>query len=162
MASMRPLLVLALIVPATCYGADRGSSRGQAAVMAPVEAFYRAYDQGFVGAADFATADWNHINPGGGRTRGKAAVLAEVRAVHQSFLKGVTDTIEHADIRFASPTVAVVTVLSRTSAFAMPNESAASVHGQIRTFVVVRRGGSWLVMQDHNTNVPMPAAQLED
>ena len=153
---MRKLLALALIVPTTCFGADRGATPAEAAVMAPVEAFYRAYNEGFPGPAAFATDDWNHINPGGGRTRGKAAVLAEVRAVHQTFLKGVTDTIEQADVRFASPSVAVVTVNSRTSAFAMPNEKFATVHGQIRTFVVVKRGGRWLVMQDHNTNVPVP------
>lgn len=153
---MRWLLALALIVPATCFGADRGMPPAEAAVMAPVEAFYRAYDEGFVRGADFATDDWNHINPGGGRTQGKAAVLAEVRAVHRTFLKDVTDTIERADVRFASTSVAVVTVLSRTSAFAMPNEATASIHGQIRTFVVVWRGGRWLVMQDHNTNVPVP------
>jgi uncharacterized protein (TIGR02246 family) len=152
---MRWLLALALVVPTTCFGADRKMSPADAAVMAPVEAFYRAYDEGFVRGADFATDDWNHINPGGGRTQGKAAVLAEVRAVHRTFLKDVTDKIEDADVRFASSSVAVVTVLSRTSAFAMPNEPVATAHGQIRTFVVVRRSGRWLVMQDHNTNVPV-------
>jgi hypothetical protein len=61
--------------------------------------------------------DWNHINPFGGRTRGRDAVLKELKEVHSTFLKGVTDTIEEMDVRFATPEVAVVTVTSRTSTF---------------------------------------------
>lgn len=150
---MRLLAVIALILIASPSLAAPGRPASENAVMIPVRAFYLAYDQGFTGPADFATADWNHINPGGGRTRGREAVLDEVRAVHRSFLKGVTDTIVTSDVRFASAGVAVVTVVSRTSPFAFPGELIAKARSQIRTFVVVRRGIDWLVMQDHNTNV---------
>ena len=150
---MRLLAAIAPILLASPGLAAHPGPADENAVMVPVRAFYRAYDQGFTGPADFATADWNHINPGGGRTRGREAVLNEVRAVHRSFLKDVTDTILSSDVRLASAGVAVVTVVSRTSPFAMPGEFAATAHGQIRTFVVVRRGNRWLVMQDHNTNI---------
>jgi hypothetical protein len=66
----------------------------EAAVQATIRAFYKAFDDGFVGPADYATEDWNHINPYGGRKGSRDATLKEVREVHQSFLKGVTDSIE--------------------------------------------------------------------
>src|ERR671936_2869130 len=72
-----------------------------------IRAFYKAFDDGFVGPANYAAEDWNHINPYGGRDPGREATLKEVREVHQTFLKGTTDTIEKMDIRFASPDVAV-------------------------------------------------------
>ena len=123
----------------------------ESAVMQPVEAFYAAFDGGFTAPADFATDDWNHINPLGGRSRGKQAVLAEVRAVHESFLAGVTDTIQSADVRYAGPNTAVVTVTSVTSPHVLPNDPVPRSRPQIRTFVVVRAADEWLIMQDHNT-----------
>lgn len=153
----RMLLVPALLMSTSVTA--RTAPTEEARVLDTVRAFYEAYDTGFIGPAAFATSDWNHINPGGGRTRGKAAVLAEVRSVHQTFLKDVRDSIVDADVRFAAKDVAVATVTSRTTAFKMPGEDVARQHGQIRTFVIVKRGTRWLIMQDHNTEMP-PASTM--
>ena len=87
-----------------------------------VQSFYDAFNtHGFKRAAEFTTEDWNHINPFGGRTRGRAPVLKELNEVHSTFLKGVSDTVEDMDVRFATPEVAVVTVASRMSTFTTPD-----------------------------------------
>src|SRR5262249_48863802 len=90
------IIGLLLVIPPAALSDDR-----DAAVRTTIQAFYKAFDDGFTGPADYATEDWNHINPYGGRDRGREATLKDVRAVHQSFLKGTTDTIENMDIRFA-------------------------------------------------------------
>lgn len=127
------------------------------AVRAAVLAFYRAFDEGFVrDDAAFATDDWYHVNPFGGVTKGRAATLAEVREVHTTFLKGVRDVPESFDIRFATPDVALATVVSTNSPFTGPDGVRREAMKQIRTFVVVRRDGRWLVMQDHNTQIAGP------
>src|SRR6202011_3011962 len=95
--------------------------------------------------------DWTHINPLGGWTRGRDAVLTELREVHSSFLKGVTDTIEEMEIRFATTRVAIVTVPSKTSPYTSPDGVRRENQRQIRTFVLVKRHGGWLIMQDQNT-----------
>lgn len=118
-----------------------------------VEAFYSAFAENFAGACDFSTEDWNHINPGGGWTRGREDVLKEVREVHTMFLKDVTETIEDITVRFAVSDTAVVTVLSLTSPFVTPDGVNHDNERHIRTFVVVKRDGRWLVMQDQNTRV---------
>jgi uncharacterized protein (TIGR02246 family) len=152
--------VLAIAVFAAACAGEASSPPSEDAVLAPVRAFYAAYDAGFPDAADYATDDWNHINPLGGRTRSKEETLDGVREVHSTFLKGVTDTIQSADVRFASEDVAVVTVLSRTSPHPLPNDPEVRPHGQIRTFVVVKRGSAWRIMQDHNTEVgDVPAGE---
>src|SRR6185312_11727453 len=141
------ILSLFLCIPA--QGQDR-----EAPVRKAIEAFYAAFGQGFSGnASAFATEDWNHINPFGGRTRGRDAVLKEVVGVHATFLKGVTDRIETMDIRFADPNVAVATVTSRMSPFKAPDGVLHPHDRPIRTFVVVRRGERWLIMQDQNTTI---------
>ena len=117
-----------------------------------VQSFYDAFNtNGFGLAAEYTTEDWYHINPFGGRTRGRAAVLKELKEVHSTFLKGVSDTIEDMDVRFAAPNLAVVTVTSRMSTFTTPDGVRHENERHIRTFVVVKRSGRWLIMQDQNT-----------
>lgn len=149
---MKPITIaiigLLLIVSRVALSEDRG-----AAVRTTIQAFYKAFNDGFAGPADYATEDWNHINPYGGRDQGREATLKTVREVHQSFLKGTTDTIENMDVRFAADDVAVGTVTSVMSPFTSPDGVKHESERHIRTFVVVKRGRRWLIMQDHNTTV---------
>ena len=125
----------------------------EALVRQAVAAFYLAFDQGFEGACDFSTEDWVHINPGGGWTRGREAVLKEVREVHTTFLKGVTDSIEDMSVRFAARSVAIATVTSVMSPYLTNDGARHENERHIRTFVMVKRTGRWLIMQDQNTTI---------
>ena len=117
-----------------------------------VQSFYDAFNSHDFGRVpEFTTEDWNHLNPFGGRTRGRAAVLKELKEVHSTFLKGVTDTMEEMDVRFATRDVAVVTVTSQMSTYITPDKVRHENERHIRTFVVLKRSGKWLIMQDQNT-----------
>jgi uncharacterized protein (TIGR02246 family) len=117
-----------------------------------VESFYAAFNtHGFERASEFTTEDWNHINPFGGWTRGRQAVLKELKDVHSTFLKGVSESVEDMSVRFATPDVAVVTVTSRISTYTTPDKVKHENERHIKTFVVVKRSGRWLIMQDQNT-----------
>ena len=129
------------------------SPSDEAAARKPVESFYTAFNQNFSGAASFATEDWAHINPFGGWARGRENVLAEVRDVHSKFLKDVSETVEQMEVRFASQDVAIVTVISKSSPYTTPDGVKHENERHIRTFVVVKRGPQWLVMQDQSTTV---------
>ena len=142
------ILGLLLLVPCAEPSDDR-----EAGVRTTVGEFYKAFDDGFVGPADYAAEDWNHIGPYGSRDRGREATLKNLRGLHQTFLKGTTDTIENMDIRFAAEDVAVGTVTSVMSPFTAPDGVKHDTERHIRTFVVVKRGSRWLIMQDHNTTV---------
>ena len=124
----------------------------EAQVRKAVQSFYDAFNSHDFGRVpEFTTEDWAHINPLGGWTRGRDAVLKEVREVHSSFLKGVTDTIEEMEVKFATANVAIVTVPSRTSPYTSPDGVKREDQRQIRTFVLVQRHGRWLIVQDQNT-----------
>jgi uncharacterized protein (TIGR02246 family) len=133
-------------------GVSAQSPSKEKQVRQAVESFYGAFNSHDFGqAAEYTTEDWNHINPVGGWARGRAAVLKELKEVHSTFLKGVSDTVEEMSVRFASSDVAVVTVPSRISTYITPDGVRHEEEKQIRTFIVVRRGIRWLIMQDHNT-----------
>lgn len=147
------LLILGLIILSFFSNGLTDIQRDQAAARKPVDSFYAAFNEGFTRAPDFATEDWTHINPYGGWTRGRDNVLKEVRDVHSTFLKGVTEAINDVEVRFASRDVAVITVTSTMSTFTTPDGVAHQNERHIRTFVVVKRGNRWLVMQDQNTTI---------
>lgn len=122
-----------------------------------VQSFHVAFNQhDFKSAEEYTTEDWNHINPLGGWTRGRDAVLKEIKEVHSTFLKGVSATVEDSSVRFASRDVAVVTVINRSSTFTTPDGVKHENERSIRTFVVVKRSGRWLIMQDQNTFIIPP------
>ena len=150
---MKAIIVFGMFLPGLALAAD-----DEAAVRQVVQAFYMAFDEGFVKPVDFATDDWYHINPFGGIDRGLEATLKTVREVHTTFLKGVTDTPEDIVIRFASGDVAVATVTSTMSPYTGPDGVKKGPQKQVRTFIVVKRGERWLIMQDHNTTVASPPA----
>jgi uncharacterized protein (TIGR02246 family) len=146
-------LAIALSLGAVC-NAQAQTSPDERAARDAVASFYSAFNaHDFDRAAEFTTDDWEHINPGGGWTRGRQQVLAELRQVHGSFLKGVTDTVQSMTVRLPGPGTAVVTVLSEMTPFVAPDGVRHPKDRQIRTFVVVKRGERWLVMQDQNTIV---------
>lgn len=145
---------LLVAVVSLCFagGAFAQTARQEKQVRRAVQAFYDAFSSDDFGrAAEFTTEDWNHINPFGGWTRGRAAVLKDVNEVHSTFLKGVSDTPEEMSVRFATSDVAIVTVPSKVSTYTTPDGVRHENELHIRTFVVVKRSGRWLIMQDHNT-----------
>ncbi|HEX5473958.1 MAG TPA: SgcJ/EcaC family oxidoreductase [Vicinamibacterales bacterium] len=126
----------------------------EAAVRRTVERFHAAFNShSFDRVAEFTADDWNHLNPFGGRTRGRQAVLKELHEVHATFLKGASDTIDRMDVRFTTPDVAVATVTSHVSTFTTPDGATYANPRLIRTFVVARRGGRWLIVQDQATMI---------
>lgn len=148
---MRVLLhtVISLVLAAGAHAEtpDNQKKAGQA-----VRSFYDAFNaHSFESAENYTTEDWNHINPSGGWTRGREAVLKELHQVHSTFLKGVSDTIDDVNVRLATPDVAVVTVTSRMSTFTTPDGVRHENERHIKTFIVVKRTGRWLIMQDQNT-----------
>lgn len=122
-----------------------------------VQAFYAAFNgHDFGHASDYTTDDWNHINPYGGWTRGRAAVLAELEQAHSTLLKGVEVTIDTMTVRFATPDVAIATVTERIGTYFPPDgvDRGTNRHENerhVKTFVVVKHDGRWLIMQDQNT-----------
>jgi uncharacterized protein (TIGR02246 family) len=133
-------------------GPEAQPAAQEAQVRKAVQSFYEAFNShDFQRVPEFTTEDWTHINPLGGWTRGRGAVLKELEQVHSSFLRGVTDSIEEMEVRFAARTVAIVTVPSKTSPYTTPDGVRRENQRQIRTFILVERGGRWLIMQDQNT-----------
>ena len=128
------------------------SNTQETRVRRAVQSFYDAFNShDFSSIPEFTTEDWTHINPLGGWTRGREAVLNELQQVHSTFLKGVTDTPEEIEVRFATMDAAIVTVPSKMSPHTTPDGVRRENQKQIRTFLLVKRDNRWFIMQDQNT-----------
>src|ERR1700694_2052170 len=100
-AIMKQIVVALISLILFAPGAAMSETK-EAGVRAAIQAFHKAFDDGFTGPAEYATEDWNHINPYGGRDRGREATLKTVRGGHQTLLTGTSDTIEDMDIRIVT------------------------------------------------------------
>jgi len=130
------------------------SSQDKEAVKNVVIAFQEDFNDGsFKNAVSYSTIDWEHINPGGGIDKGRDSVLKTVRAVHQTFLMGVTMRIESMDIRFITPDVAIAGVIHNVDNYTTPDGIKHENVRHIKTYVVVKKKGKWLLTQDHNTAI---------
>ncbi|HEV8504081.1 MAG TPA: SgcJ/EcaC family oxidoreductase [Chitinophagaceae bacterium] len=128
------------------------SSLDKEAVKNVVIAFQDDFNEGgFKNAAAYSTDDWEHINPLGGIDKGRDSVLKTVRAVHQTILKGVTMRMETMDIRFLTPDVAIADVIHKVGNYTTPDGAKHENEAHIKTYVVVKKKGKWLLAQDHNT-----------
>jgi len=135
--------------------APPSSGSAEKQVRATVAAFYAAFNaHDWSNAAEFATEDWIHINPLGGMTKGRATLQKELKEVHSTFLKGVKDTPEEDSVAFVGDETAVMTVVSRPTAFTTPDGVKHENEQHVRTFFLVRRDGRWLILLDQNTIRP--------
>jgi len=127
-------------------------SGAEGEVRAAVEAFYAAFNRHSFDAVP-VTDDWEHINPAGGTAQGRAEVLEELQEVHSTFLKGVSDRLENMSIRFPTSDTAIAVATSQMSTYVTPDGTKHENERHIRTFVVVRKAGRWLIAHDQNTTI---------
>ena len=154
---MRPILytLLALTLH-SCAG--KASLADEEAVKKVVLSFQDDFNEGsFKNADTYTTSDWGHINPGGGIDIGRASTLQTVRAVHQSFLKGVSITTDSMKVRFVTSDVALVTAFHTIDTYITPDSVKHEDERQIKSYVIVKQNGKWLLTLDHNTSIqPAP------
>ena len=148
---MKALFTIIIISFLSLVGKGQ-SSQDNEAIKKVVIAFQDDFNEGsFKNAEAYSTSDWRHINPGGGIDKGRDSVLITVRAVHKTFLKGVTMKIEAMDIRFLTPDVAIADVIHKVDTYTTPDGVRHENERQIKTYVMVKKMGRWLLAQDHNT-----------
>jgi len=117
-----------------------------------VNAFQEDFNEGsFKNAEGYTSTGWIHINPLGGIDKGRDNVLKVVRSVHQGFLKGVTMKIESMNIRFITPDVAVADVIHKIDNYTTPDGIQHNNERHIKTYIIVKEKGKWLLTQDNNT-----------
>ena len=138
-------------------GVARGSDDEQL-VREVVKSFVTDYNNGdFKNAPSYTTDDWVHINPGGGLTRGRDEVLKEVRAIHKTMLKGVSITIDSMTVHFVTRDVALVNTIHKSDSYITPEDGVKHENErQMKTYVVVKHNGKWLLALDQNTIISNP------
>jgi len=143
------LLISILYFSVACHAQNQ---KDKEAVKKSIIAFQDDFNDGsFKKANSYSTTDWEHINPGGGIDKGRDKVLETVRAVHQTFLKGVTMRIETMDIRFITPKVAIADVIHQVDTYTTPDNVTHANERHMKTYVLVKKNGNWLIAQDQNT-----------
>jgi len=152
------VFLLICLVSLLSFASNGQSSQDEQLIRNVVKSFVSDYNNGdFKNASFYTSIDWVHINPGGGITRGREDVLNEVRAIHQTMLKGVKITIDTMTIRFVTTDVAMLNAVHTSDTYITPkNGIRHEKEKQMKTYVVVRQKGKWLLTLDQNTIISNP------
>ena len=59
--------------------------------------------------------------------------------------------IETIEIRFLTPTVAIADVVHLMDEYFTPDDKIHKNERQIKTYIVIKQEGKWLLAHDHNT-----------
>jgi uncharacterized protein (TIGR02246 family) len=97
--------------------------------------------------------DVDFVNVAGEWFKGREAFQRHMERVHATiFAESTRNTID-TEIRFLTPEIALVHSSARISGDRAADGSPRSPRNVLMTRVVVKRGGKWVVVAAHNTNV---------
>jgi uncharacterized protein (TIGR02246 family) len=133
------------------------SSKDAQAIEKVISSFYNSFKQdNFRNLSEYTTEDINYVHPLGGWLKGRKEVQAVLQEVHNTFLQKTPITIDTMAIRLVSPDVAVVNLIdtmgpySSTDSLNRGNNPAVK---SVRTMVIIRTKGKWLLTQNHSTTI---------
>jgi uncharacterized protein (TIGR02246 family) len=145
-------ILFALLTASLCSCSNKPTESDEESVRKVVHSFQDDFNEGsFKNADTYTTIDWDHINPGGGIDIGRESTLKTVRAAHQLFLKGVSMKTDSMKVRFVTPEVALVIAYHSIDTYISPDSVKHENERQIKSYVIVKQNGKWLLTLDHNT-----------
>ena len=147
------ILFIAIII---AFAGNAQPPKDREQVEKVVLAFQEGFNDGsFKNAESYTTVDWIHINPFGGITNGRDSTLADVRYVHREFLKGVTMSIQSMQIQFPAKETAIAIVKHKIDNYTTPDGVLHANEIHVKTYVIVKQKGKWLLALDQNTINPI-------
>jgi uncharacterized protein (TIGR02246 family) len=146
------LLFTALILSFLSNGQKAKDERN---VKEVVNSFYNNFKHDHFGDfSKYTTKDINYVHPQGGWLKGREEVQTVLQEVHSSFLQKTPIKIDTMAIRFITPNVAIVNLIDTMGPYS-PADSLGRGKNPIvkciRTMVVIRKKGTWLLTQNHST-----------
>jgi uncharacterized protein (TIGR02246 family) len=123
-----------------------GTTDIQALVDAQVAAWTAKDADAF--AATYAP-DARFLNPRGGVFDGREAIRAQHAFLFAGPFAPTTETLDIADVRFLTGTIAVVYLDAELTGYAGPAPTAPGVLRTTNTWVVVKRAGAWQIVTHH-------------
>src|SRR5262245_41782810 len=97
--------------------------------------------------------DVDFVNVAGEWFKGREAFQGHMERVHATIFAESTRSTIDTEIRFLTPEIALVHSSARISGDKAADGSPQSARNVLMTRVVVKRGGKWVVVAAHNTNV---------
>jgi uncharacterized protein (TIGR02246 family) len=133
---------------------DRGRLADQIAILgieARWEAAWNRHDVAAM-ASDFAP-DADVINLAGEWFKGREPFRKSLEELHSDKVKGSVWKTEDTQIKFLTPGIAIVHVTVSSHGDRNPDGTPMPARHAILSRVVVKRGGRWLIVASHATNI---------
>lgn len=133
------------------------SSKNEQEVKAIVYSFYNSFKHdNFKDISEYTTEDINYVHPLGGWLKGRKEVQAVLQEVHNTFLQKTPIKIDTMAIRLITPDVAIVNLIDTMGPYPATdslNRGNKPPVKSVRTMVIVRKKGKWLLAQNQSTTI---------
>ena len=149
-----PLLaVLLLLFPALSHAQSgtRADEKAIREIEARLEAAWNRHDVAAL-ASDFAP-DADVINLAGEWFKGREPFQKSLEDLHSGKVQGSVWKTEDVHVRFLTPEIAVVHVSVNSHGDRNPDGTPMPARHAILSRVEVKRGGRWLIVASHATNI---------
>jgi uncharacterized protein (TIGR02246 family) len=161
MQSRLLLLVLAAVVFPALVRAQGGSPADEKAIRDIETQWEAAWNHHDVPAmVRLVAPDSDVVNLAGEWFKGRDAFAKSLEALHSGKVKESVWKTEQADVKFLTPTIAVVHVYFDTHGELNPDGSPMPPRRGIYTRVEVKRGGQWLIVATQATNIVSRASAV--
>lgn len=155
---MKQILFICLVSSSicVCYG-QTGTDK--AAVDKLVTSYFNSWNNhDFKDMISYTTEDFDLISPVGTWLKGRSDAQKSLQHLHDTMLKNTPLTELSTTTRFVTPSVAIVTVISKTGTFYFPDgvDNGQNKHGDnraISTMVMVKKNDKWLLVQLIGTDI---------
>jgi uncharacterized protein (TIGR02246 family) len=156
-----PLLALSLLLFPAVLAAQQGSAADEKAIREIEARWEAAWNRHDVPAMvrDFAP-DVDVVNLSGAWMKGRDRFAASLTEMHQGRVKESVWKMDEIDVKFLTPEIAVVHAYWNARGERNPDGSPLPLRRGLYTRVEVKRGGQWVIVASHATEVvpPSPAA----
>lgn len=139
----------------------------KAAVNQVITSFYNSWkNHDFKDISSYTVEDADFINPVGLWWKGRSDVEKSLQHLHNTVLKNTPLTALSTTTRFITPTVALVTTISKIGAF-YPPDGVDNGHNKsgdntgVSTMVIVKQNNKWMLASLQVTNINEDAVKMD-
>lgn len=151
------MLMLSILIVPAALGAQNGSPKDVQAIRAIESQWENAWNHHDISAmVRLGTPDADWVNLAGQWFAGRDAFAKSLESLHSGKVKESVWRTEQVQVRFLSPSIAVVHVYFSTSGERNPDGSPRPPRRGIFTRVEEKRGGKWVIVASQATNIVPP------
>jgi uncharacterized protein (TIGR02246 family) len=159
--------ILLFLMSSFAFVCHAQTDADKAAINQVVTSFFNSWNNhDFKDISGYTTEDADFINPVGIWWKGRSDAQKSLQHLHDTMLKNTPLTALSTTTRFVTPSVALVTVISKIGTFYPPDgvdngHNKSGDNRAVSTMVIVKQNGKWLLAASQATDINEDVVKMD-